>query len=162
MEVAKPGQLTAEQAIIMGNAAGIVTGHIDHVATMYTQVEVSPVAVGKGSCIATSSMVVMLLMLFKRGRVCRPPGNHRSAFTAHHRLHTEEDLPSQARWQVRAGHLYGPAPHPQEQRHRGPQILTDTTAPRQVKCLDLSRFCAAPLITYCAAKEMSHEHRQDG
>ena len=25
--------------------------------------------------------------------------------------------------------------------------------------LDLSRFCAAPLITYCAAKEMSHEHR---
>ena len=28
--------------------------------------------------------------------------------------------------------------------------------------LDLSRFCAAPLITYCAAKEMSHEHRQDG
>jgi hypothetical protein len=28
--------------------------------------------------------------------------------------------------------------------------------------LDLSRFCAAPLITYRAAKEMSHEHRQDG
>ncbi|MCA4920955.1 MAG: hypothetical protein ING82_16150 [Roseomonas sp.] len=28
--------------------------------------------------------------------------------------------------------------------------------------LDLSRFCAAPLITYCAAKEMNHEHRQDG
>jgi hypothetical protein len=28
--------------------------------------------------------------------------------------------------------------------------------------LDLSRFCAAPLITYCAAKGMSHEHRQDG
>ena len=33
----------------------------------------------------------------------------------------------------------------------------------EVSCLvDLSRFCAAPLITYCAAKEMSHEHRQDG
>jgi hypothetical protein len=28
--------------------------------------------------------------------------------------------------------------------------------------LDLSRFCAAPLITYCAAKEMNHGHRQDG
>jgi len=28
--------------------------------------------------------------------------------------------------------------------------------------VDLSRFCAAPLITYRAAKEMSHEHRQDG
>ncbi len=28
--------------------------------------------------------------------------------------------------------------------------------------LDLSRFCAAPLITYCAAKGMNHEHRQDG
>jgi hypothetical protein len=28
--------------------------------------------------------------------------------------------------------------------------------------LDLSRFCAAPLITYCEAKETSHEHRQDG
>jgi hypothetical protein len=28
--------------------------------------------------------------------------------------------------------------------------------------VDLSRFCAAPLITYCAAKEMNHEHRQDG
>jgi hypothetical protein len=30
------------------------------------------------------------------------------------------------------------------------------------RLLDLSRFCAAPLNTYCAAKEMSHEHRQDG
>ncbi len=28
--------------------------------------------------------------------------------------------------------------------------------------VDLSRFCAAPLITYCAAKGMNHEHRQDG
>jgi hypothetical protein len=28
--------------------------------------------------------------------------------------------------------------------------------------MDLPRFCAAPLIIYCAAKEMSHEHRQDG
>ncbi len=28
--------------------------------------------------------------------------------------------------------------------------------------LDLSRFCAAPLITYCAAKGMNHGHRQDG
>ena len=28
--------------------------------------------------------------------------------------------------------------------------------------VDLSRFCAAPLITYCAAKEMNHGHRQDG
>jgi hypothetical protein len=28
--------------------------------------------------------------------------------------------------------------------------------------MDLSRFCAAPLITYCAAKGMNHEHRQDG
>jgi hypothetical protein len=28
--------------------------------------------------------------------------------------------------------------------------------------LDLPRFCAAPLITYCAAKGMNHEHRQDG
>jgi hypothetical protein len=31
-----------------------------------------------------------------------------------------------------------------------------------LRAVDLSRFCAAPLITYCAAKEMSHEHRQDG
>ena len=28
--------------------------------------------------------------------------------------------------------------------------------------VDLSRFCAAPLITYCAAKGMNHGHRQDG
>ena len=28
--------------------------------------------------------------------------------------------------------------------------------------LDLSRFCADPLITYCAAKGMNHGHRQDG
>ena len=28
--------------------------------------------------------------------------------------------------------------------------------------MDLSRFCAAPLITYCAAKGMNHGHRQDG
>jgi hypothetical protein len=35
------------------------------------------------------------------------------------------------------------------------------TAEEKVR-LDLSRFCAAPLITYCAAKEMNHEHRQDG
>jgi hypothetical protein len=28
--------------------------------------------------------------------------------------------------------------------------------------LDLARLCAAPLITYCAAKEMNHEHSQDG
>jgi transposase-like protein len=28
--------------------------------------------------------------------------------------------------------------------------------------LDLSRFCAAPMITYCAAKGMNHGHRQDG
>jgi hypothetical protein len=28
--------------------------------------------------------------------------------------------------------------------------------------MDLSRFCAAPLITYSAAKEMNHRHRQDG
>jgi hypothetical protein len=26
--------------------------------------------------------------------------------------------------------------------------------------MDLPRFCAALLITYCAAKEMSHEHMQ--
>jgi hypothetical protein len=32
----------------------------------------------------------------------------------------------------------------------------------RISPLDLSRFCAAPLITYCEAKEMSHEHRQDG
>ena len=32
----------------------------------------------------------------------------------------------------------------------------------EVSDLDLSRFCAAPLITYCAAKGMNHEHRQDG
>ena len=30
------------------------------------------------------------------------------------------------------------------------------------QAVDLSRFCAAPLITYCAAKGMNHEHRQDG
>jgi hypothetical protein len=34
MQVAEPGQLTAEQAIIMGDTAGIVTGDVDHVATM--------------------------------------------------------------------------------------------------------------------------------
>ena len=28
--------------------------------------------------------------------------------------------------------------------------------------LDLPRFCTAPLITYRAAKEMKHEHGQDG
>jgi len=28
--------------------------------------------------------------------------------------------------------------------------------------LDPQRFCAAPLITYGAAKEMNHGHRQDG
>ena len=28
--------------------------------------------------------------------------------------------------------------------------------------LDLSRFCAVPLITYCEAKETSHEQWQDG
>jgi hypothetical protein len=28
--------------------------------------------------------------------------------------------------------------------------------------MDLARLCAAPLITYCAAKEMNHEHSQDG
>ena len=28
--------------------------------------------------------------------------------------------------------------------------------------LNLSRIYAAPLITSCAAKEMSHEHGQDG
>jgi hypothetical protein len=82
MQIAEPGQLTAEQAIIMGDTAGIVTGDIDHVATMYTQVEVSPVAIRKGSCIATSSMVVVLPMLFKRRRVRRPPVNHRIADTA--------------------------------------------------------------------------------
>jgi transposase len=31
-----------------------------------------------------------------------------------------------------------------------------------LEAVDLSRFCAAPLITYCAAKGMNHEHRQDG
>ena len=30
------------------------------------------------------------------------------------------------------------------------------------RCLDLSRFCAAPLITYFAAKEMYQKHSQDG
>ena len=133
MQVAEPGQFTAEQTIIMGDAAGIVTGHIDHVATMYTQVEVSPVAVGKGSCIATSSMVVMLPMLFKRRTVRRPPVNHRIADTARCQRDTEKDPPSQARWQARAGHLHDPAPRPQEQRHHGPQILTASTVPCQVK-----------------------------
>ncbi len=36
---------------------------------------------------------------------------------------------------------------------------------RRIRCwtgLDPSRFCAAPLIIYCAAKEMNHGHRQDG
>jgi hypothetical protein len=98
MQVAEPGQLTAEQTIIMGNAAGIVTGHIDHVATMYTQVEVSPVAIWKGRCIATSCMVVMLPMLFKRRRVRRPPANDRIADTARYQRDTEKDPPSQARW----------------------------------------------------------------
>ena len=28
--------------------------------------------------------------------------------------------------------------------------------------LDLFRFCAAPLITYCEAEETSHEYSQDG
>ncbi len=32
----------------------------------------------------------------------------------------------------------------------------------QERSMDLSRFCAAPLITYCAAKGMNHGHRQDG
>jgi hypothetical protein len=39
-----------------------------------------------------------------------------------------------------------------------PEILR--TSSRQF--VDLSRFCAAPLITYCAAKGMNHGHRQDG
>jgi hypothetical protein len=30
------------------------------------------------------------------------------------------------------------------------------------RIMDLSRFCAAPLITYCEAKETNHEHRQAG
>jgi hypothetical protein len=38
----------------------------------------------------------------------------------------------------------------------------DTAVCRMEVAVDLSRFCAAPLNTYCAAKEMSHEHRQDG
>ncbi len=37
---------------------------------------------------------------------------------------------------------------------------------REIHCmtgkLDLSRFCAAPLITHRAAKEMNHGHNQDG
>ncbi len=58
---------------------------------------------------------------------------------------------------------------PVESAQEGQQIQPDrvlvippgVTAGMQ-EDLDLSRFCAAPLITYCAAKEMSHEHRQDG
>ena len=42
------------------------------------------------------------------------------------------------------------------------QYTGATNAPATVLTLDLSRFCAAPLITYCAAKGMNHEHRQDG
>jgi hypothetical protein len=133
MQAAEPGQLTAEQAIIMCDASGIVTGHIDHVSTMYTQVEVSPVAIRKGRCIATSSMVVMLLMLFKRRRERRPPVNHRIADTARCRRDTEKDPPSQARWQARSGHAHHLAPRPQEQRHHGPQLLTASTVPCQVK-----------------------------
>jgi acetamidase/formamidase len=37
----------------------------------------------------------------------------------------------------------------------------DTLAVR-IDRLDLSRFCAAPLITYCAVKEINHGHSQDG
>jgi phage terminase large subunit GpA-like protein len=40
--------------------------------------------------------------------------------------------------------------------------LTRVTFEGRTVELDLSRFCAAPLIAYRAAKEMSHEHRQDG
>ena len=42
-------------------------------------------------------------------------------------------------------------------------VVADSAgATLQVNLLDLSRFCAAPLITYCAAKGMNHGHRQDG
>jgi hypothetical protein len=34
--------------------------------------------------------------------------------------------------------------------------------PPQDGDLDLLRFCAAPLIIHCAAKEMNDGHRQDG
>jgi hypothetical protein len=40
--------------------------------------------------------------------------------------------------------------------------IADDPANPLERTLDLSRFCAAPLITYCEAKETSHEHRQDG
>jgi hypothetical protein len=78
-------------------------------------------------------MVVMLPILFKRRRVRRLPVNHRIADTARYRRDTEKDPPSQARWQARAGNPHHLAPRPQEQRHRGPQLLTDSTVPRQVK-----------------------------
>jgi hypothetical protein len=41
-------------------------------------------------------------------------------------------------------------------------LASSTRSILLVSELDLPRFCAAPLITYRAAKEMSHEHRQDG
>jgi hypothetical protein len=78
-------------------------------------------------------MVVMLPMLFKRRRMRHPPVKHRIADTARYKRDTEKDPPSQARWQARAGHVHHLALRPQEQRHRGPQILKDSTVPRQVK-----------------------------
>jgi hypothetical protein len=41
-------------------------------------------------------------------------------------------------------------------------MLSNLALWRIAKEVNLSRFCAAPLITYCAAKEMNHGHSQDG
>ena len=60
--------------------------------------------------------------------------------------------------------LYGVAPSLlfQWRRRMSEGGQEDVRADEEVVPLDLPRFCAAPLITYCAAKKMNHGHRQDG
>jgi hypothetical protein len=78
------------------------------------------------------------------------------AFWADHPLMTNvKHHPSITGW-LQFDRLAGPRPWPVV------DLASSATLQGARAQLDLSRFCAAPLITYCAAKEMNHEHRQDG